>query len=343
MKLLREAPVLHFASTTPDGAPVLRTVNPVVLDEGVYFHGSPAGEKTLCVGRAAVLQAEHVVATIPSYFVHPEKACPATTFYQSVQVHGTLERLDDPGRKALVLQELMRKFQREGGHTPITAQHPLYRAAVRGILVVGMSLERLSGKSKLGQNRTPDEIRQVLEGLWRRGAPGDLEAIELILQENARAEVPPLLRGPEGTRLVVRFGQEELREVLQLLDGQYWTQGADPELLGRAHQGAAGWVGARDSSGRLVASARAISDTARHAYVADVVVAPSMRGRGIGRAVVGLLLDHPALRHATHIRLGTSDAASFYAKFGFVPESELKLPFDVTPMIRRNDSRNPLR
>jgi ribosomal protein S18 acetylase RimI-like enzyme len=52
--------------------------------------------------------------------------------------------------------------------------------------------------------------------------------------------------------------------------------------------------------------------------VHDVVVAPAFRGRGIGRAVMTLLLDHPAVRGALAVRLETRDADTFYRKLGFV-------------------------
>src|SRR5687767_12838252 len=92
--LLRRAPVVRVASTLEDGTPVLRTVHGVVVDGAVCFHGSPAGEKAEVVGRPAVIAAEEVIAQIPSWFIDPERACPATTYYRSVQVHGVLEAVE---------------------------------------------------------------------------------------------------------------------------------------------------------------------------------------------------------------------------------------------------------
>src|SRR5262249_19227874 len=153
--LLDAAPFCHLATTTPDGEPVLRAVHGVLHDGALCFHAAPTGEKWTALGRPAVISCEEVIAEIPSYFVDPERACPATTLYRSVQVHGTLEALEDPHAKASVLTALMRKFHREGGHVPITADHDFYRAAVRGIWIARLSLERLDGKAKLAQNRSP--------------------------------------------------------------------------------------------------------------------------------------------------------------------------------------------
>lgn len=334
--LLESARELHFASTTAEGRPVLRTVNPVALGDRVYFHGSPKGEKTACVGREAVAQCETVVATIPSYFLDPRRACPATTFFESVQVHGVLEKVQGAAHKAEVLSALMEKLQPEGGYEPLTAEGDLYRAAVRGLLVLSLKLENLTGKSKLGQNRTPGELRAVVEGLWRRGAAGDVEALEQVLRANPGVEPPAFLKGPEGCRLSVAPSQQDARAVARLLEGHYWTRGVSPESLVRAQLGSGAWVVARDPQGRLVASARAIADGVRHAHVADVVVEGRWRGRGVGRALVHLLLDHPKLRNVARVQLETADAGGFYAGFGFGRPAPLPAEGPPThPMVLR--------
>jgi ribosomal protein S18 acetylase RimI-like enzyme len=85
----------------------------------------------------------------------------------------------------------------------------------------------------------------------------------------------------------------------------------------------------------LVATARANSDGARHAYVADVAVAPEYRGRGLGDAVVRLLLEHPAVRGAGLVRLATADAQPFYERFGFEPEEQIQFAFPMARLLLR--------
>jgi GNAT superfamily N-acetyltransferase/nitroimidazol reductase NimA-like FMN-containing flavoprotein (pyridoxamine 5'-phosphate oxidase superfamily) len=314
---------------------VLRTLNAAVTDDWLLFHGSLAGEKAQCIGRAAVVQAEQVVATIPSYFTDPEKACPATTFFRSVQVHGTLERIDDPHVKADALQRIMQRYQPEGGHVPISFDTPMYQNAVRGVLVLGVRIESITGKAKLGQNKKPHEVASIMDQLWRRGAPGDAEAIALMFQYHAESSRPERFRGPADCTLWPALGSGDVAAALDLLEDQYWTRGATREELGKAQLGATAWIGARDRSGRLVATARANSDGARHAYVADVAVAPEYRGRGLGDAVVRLLLDHPAVRGAGLVRLATSDAQPFYERFGFEPEEQIQFAFPMARLLLR--------
>jgi predicted FMN-binding regulatory protein PaiB len=191
LALLRRAPLVHLASTTPDGLPVLRALDAAILDDAVAFHGSPTGEKTLCVGRPAVVCAEEVIAHLPSWFTDPERACPATTLYRSVQVHGTLRAVEDPARKALALEGLMRRWQPEGRYRPIDPGSDLYRKAVAGVVVLEVGFEQVDGKEKVLQNRPPEEIAQIIERLRERNAPGDAAAIEAILEANQTVSRPP--------------------------------------------------------------------------------------------------------------------------------------------------------
>ncbi len=317
MHLLARSPVVHLATTDGAGLPVLRTVHGVIVDGALAFHGAPAGEKMQAIGRAVVASAEETVAVIPSYFFDPTLACPATTYYRSVQVHGLLERVDDLSLKARVLAELMRKYQPEGGHAPITADDPRYRKQVEGILVVRIAATSIDGKGKLGQNRKPAELAHVLTQLWKRGLPGDPAAIETLRRANPGIPTPEFLRGP--ARLCCALGQGDLVGALDLLVGQYWNLEITRDALARAQLGASAWVGAHDEHGRLIATARAIADGGKFAYLADIAVEPSWRGRGLGAAVVRLLLDHPQVRDARAVRLRTRDMQGFYARLGFGP------------------------
>jgi nitroimidazol reductase NimA-like FMN-containing flavoprotein (pyridoxamine 5'-phosphate oxidase superfamily)/ribosomal protein S18 acetylase RimI-like enzyme len=316
LRLLAHAPVVRLATTTGDGAPVLRTVHAAVVDGYVAFHGAPAGEKVEALGREAVVGAEEIIAPVPSTFVDPERACPATTYYRSVQVHGRLEAIEEPARKAAVLATLMAKHQPEGGHAPIDAASPLYRKAIEGLLVVGVALERVDGKAKLGQNRTPAELGRVLEGLWARGLEGDPRAIELVLRANPAVPPPAFLAGPGGVRLACALEADAASEAADLLADAYWNVGVSRSAIAAAHLASAAWVGACEG-GALVATARAMSDRAKTAWIYDVMIAPERRGRGLGAALVRLLLDHPAVRGARRVRLGTRDARAFYAALGF--------------------------
>jgi len=332
--LLARAPVVRVAGVTSSGAPVLRTVHGVVVDGALAFHGAPAGEKTEVIGAEVVACVEETIASIPSYFVDPERACPATTYYRSVQVHGVVERVDDQASKTRVLSALMAKFQPEGGHVPIEPEHPLYKKAIAGILVLRVPLERMDGKAKLGQNRSPAEIGLILERLWRRGLPGDPSAIELVRRANSDHEIPAFLRLDarcDGARLDCALGEEDAGAAADLLVGEYWNGAFSRAELARSMLGSSAWVGARDERGALIATARATGDNVKRAWISDVIVASAWRGRGLGAALMRLLLDHPNVRGARAVSLSTRDADPFYVRLGFRDRAEL--PRDRVPPI----------
>ena len=329
---LERAPFIHVAGVSADGAPVLKTVNAVVLEGMLAFHGAPAGEKLDIVGREVVASAEEVVASIPSWFVDAERACPATTWYRSVQLHGVLAPIEDRAVKARVLAALMAKFQPEGRHVPITADHPLYKKALDGILVVGVALERLDGKAKVGQNRSPEEVARIAGHLWTRGAPGDVRAIRdlLVANDDRGVPAPEFLAAPAGVTLACAPLEREIDEVAALLAGEGWNEGIPLARIGDAQRGSTAHVLARDETGRVIASARALSDGSKHAWIFDVVTTPSWRRQGVGRALLRLLLDHPSLRGCTFVHLHTRDRTEFYARFGFRDVGQVARPFGTS-------------
>lgn len=317
--LLERAQSVHVATTDPLGRPVLKAVHGVVRGDHLYWHGSPGGEKARCTGRMAVVSAHEVVAEIPSHWVHPERACPATTYYRSVQVHGVLEAVESPVEVAAALQALMDRYQPDGGFVPILHDHPLYRDELRRVLVVRVSLRDITAKGKLGQNRTPEEIRRIVERLWQRGTPRDLRAIDTVLASHPASAVPETMRGPRGTHLIPCVHRAaDVERATELLRRAYWNIGRfDGDAIRRAITASCAVVGARSDDGELVGVARAVSDDAKRAWIYDVCVQPEFRGHGVGRAVLQLLLKHRALRDVREVHLGTRDAQAFYASLGF--------------------------
>jgi predicted N-acetyltransferase YhbS len=59
---------------------------------------------------------------------------------------------------------------------------------------------------------------------------------------------------------------------------------------------------ARDEHGAVIATARAVSDGVKYCYLGDVAVRSDWRRRGVGAALVRMLLDHPAVRRAARGR-----------------------------------------
>ena len=318
LRLFERQSHVHLATTAPDGAPVLRALHMVVSDGMLCFHGAPVGEKHTAIGREAVVCAEEVIAEVPSYWSDPELACPATTLYLSAQTHGPIVEVTDAAARARALQRLMERYQPEGGHAPIAHDDPRYTKSVAGLFIAGVSLDRLDGKGKLAQNRTPQAIAAIIERLWERGDRGDARAAALVMRANPKVPRGSRFVGPHGTTLEPSLEAHDLHDAVTLVRDEYWNAGRfDDERIARAHRESAAWVAARSPDGAIIATARAVSDGVKFAYIADVAVRSEWRGRGVGAALMGLLLDHPMLRHAARVELATRDAMTFYERFGF--------------------------
>ncbi len=317
--------IAHLASTTPDG-PLLRTLHPVLTADGVWFHGRATGEKARALGRPAVITTERVIARIPSYVFDPARACPATTWFEATELHGTLVAEEDPDRKAAVLQKMMQDYQPEGGFVPITADDPSYRQAVAKLLIFGVR-GKPTVHVKVGQGK-PDAVRlKVLEHLW---ATGQTQAIDTIRALAPELPDPAFLASP--ARLFVNPDA-----LCPGLEATYWNEGIPLERLRTAHVQSSAWVIARVGP-RVVASARAIADGAKCAWVYDVIVAEDWRGRGLGDAVMRTLLDHAAVRDCARVMLGTKDAEGFYRRMGFKPRAEARRrPYTPIEMVLERD------
>ncbi|MFF7750347.1 GNAT family N-acetyltransferase [Streptomyces sp. NPDC007971] len=85
-------------------------------------------------------------------------------------------------------------------------------------------------------------------------------------------------------------------------------------------------------SGEQVAYARVVTDRALFAWLADVYVDPSVRGKGVGTAFVGRILDHLRPFGLRRMLLATEDAHGVYEKLGFGPlerpDQWMLLPFE---------------
>jgi ribosomal protein S18 acetylase RimI-like enzyme len=95
----------------------------------------------------------------------------------------------------------------------------------------------------------------------------------------------------------------------------YWGRGRSRELVERAIRGSQRVVGLYRGA-EQVGFARAVSDGATVAYLADVYVLGAFRGRGLGVELVREILDgEPGwdVRWLLH----TADAQTLYARLGF--------------------------
>jgi GNAT superfamily N-acetyltransferase len=101
------------------------------------------------------------------------------------------------------------------------------------------------------------------------------------------------------------------------LVGTYWANGIPRDVVKRSIEGSTSFGVYRD--GEMVGFGRVITDGATFAYLADVYVAESERGNGLGKWIVEACLAHPDAQGLRRWMLGTLDAHSLYEQYGFRP------------------------
>ncbi len=102
-----------------------------------------------------------------------------------------------------------------------------------------------------------------------------------------------------------------------LSEESYWAKGIPREVVERSIANSL-CFGAFDD-GVQIGFTRVITDRATFAYIADVFVLPSYRGRGISKRIMQAVMTHPELQGLRRWHLSTRDAHGLYAQFGFAP------------------------
>ena len=103
------------------------------------------------------------------------------------------------------------------------------------------------------------------------------------------------------------------------LAASYWSPGIERALVERGIAGShcLGAYRAKEQGAEQVGFARAITDHATFAWIADVWVGEGVRGQGLGRRMVGWFLDHPGFAGIRRVALVTADAHGVYEGIGF--------------------------
>lgn len=106
--------------------------------------------------------------------------------------------------------------------------------------------------------------------------------------------------------------------VFGYLSRAYWAEGRSRPTFERSldHSLNVGLYLA--DGGEQVAFARFVTDRATFAYLCDVFTIEAYQGRGLGKHMLAVALEHPDLRDLRFISLATRDAHGLYEKLGFV-------------------------
>jgi len=107
----------------------------------------------------------------------------------------------------------------------------------------------------------------------------------------------------------------DLGVVHDFLSTSYWAVGVPLEVVERSIENSL--VFGVYEGEEQVGFARVVTDYATFAYLADVFVLESHRGRGLGKWLIEAVVSHPDLQELRRWMLATGDAHELYRKYGF--------------------------
>jgi GNAT superfamily N-acetyltransferase len=104
----------------------------------------------------------------------------------------------------------------------------------------------------------------------------------------------------------------------------YWSPNVPREIVEASIRNSL-CFGLYAPDGAQAGFARAVTDRATFAWLADVFVLEPHRGLGLGVWLVETVLEHPDLEPVRQVILATADAHDLYRRFGFEDESPGRL------------------
>ncbi|HAS8111404.1 TPA: N-acetyltransferase [Vibrio vulnificus] len=129
---------------------------------------------------------------------------------------------------------------------------------------------------------------------------------------------------PQGETVVQGFeistdnNRLNFEVIYEFISHSYWSADIPKATLEKAISNSF-CFGVYDPIGNQVGFARLITDKATFAYLADVFIIESQRGKGLSKRLVETIVTHPELQGLRRMVLATRDAHGLYAQYGFKP------------------------
>lgn len=136
--------------------------------------------------------------------------------------------------------------------------------------------------------------------------------------KNQPMEAPRNWTREDGHEVSTDHARLDVDRIHRFLAASYWSPGIPHEVVARAISNSLPF-GLFAPSGEQVGFARAITDGATYAYLADVYVEAEHRDRGLGKFLIACVMEHPELQGLRRWALATADAHGLYERHGFLP------------------------
>ena len=150
IEFLNQQETGRVCSIDKDGFPQIIPMNFVYANDAIYMHSHPRGEKleNITKNPKVGFEVDQSLEFLPSYFSSPTDASQADTLYISVVIKGNAILVSDPKEKTLALNELMKKYQPEGGYEKMSPDMEV----VKEVAIIKVITVTMRGKYKIGQH-----------------------------------------------------------------------------------------------------------------------------------------------------------------------------------------------
>ena len=177
-EFLHQEHVGRISSIDVNGYPQIIPMNFVFLNDAVYLHSHPRGEKIENFKRndKVGFEVDRELEFLPSYFEDPKNASLADTLYISIVMKGTALLVTNKEEKTLALNGLMKKYQPEGGYDPIKSEMKV----LDGVEVIKIVPKILHGKYKIGQNLSHIDKLDLAQKIMKKNSPTAKETLKIM-------------------------------------------------------------------------------------------------------------------------------------------------------------------
>ena len=177
-EFLSEEHVGRIASIDEKGYPQIIPMNFAFVNNSIYMHSYPKGEKleNIIRNNKVGFEVDRELEFLPSYFSHPTDASQADTLYVSVVIKGQAILVEDYQEKSLGLNAMMKKYQPEGHYEPLQ-KDDLVLDAVAVIKIIPKSIK---GKYKIGQHIRPESRRILAQKILEKGSDTSSKTLKIM-------------------------------------------------------------------------------------------------------------------------------------------------------------------
>jgi len=109
----------------------------------------------------------------------------------------------------------------------------------------------------------------------------------------------------------------DVEAVHRLLQGSYWAENRSKATIQESIANSLCFGVYLRADRSQIGFARVVTDKATFSWICDVIVDKGHRGKGIGKALMAAVMEHPIVSTTMNL-LGTRDAHGLYERFGFV-------------------------